>query len=141
MAPGVVRNDGTPAAGAVALGTNVLGIDVALGGSLLGTVCNVLGTNTSIANALSAAVSPVAAAQRLPVHRPRDGRLRQPARRSPARPLHHHLDPERSALAHPDHDADEPDMTLPPDVRGQDGFTLIELLVAMTLSLIVLSRR
>ncbi|HEV2774543.1 MAG TPA: prepilin-type N-terminal cleavage/methylation domain-containing protein [Solirubrobacteraceae bacterium] len=41
----------------------VLGVDVsvAAGGSLLQTVCNAVGTNTDIAGALSAAVSPVAA--------------------------------------------------------------------------------
>ncbi len=61
-----MKSDGTPATGAVALGANVLGIDVTLGGSLLGTVCTVLGTNTSIANALSAAVSPVAAVSACP---------------------------------------------------------------------------
>ena len=41
----------------------VLGVDVsvAAGGSLLQTVCNAVGTNTEIAGALTAAVSPVAA--------------------------------------------------------------------------------
>lgn len=60
IAPGVVTNTGSPPTGQVAVDANVLGIGVALGGSLLSTVCNVIGTNTSIANALSSAVSPIA---------------------------------------------------------------------------------
>ena len=46
----------------------VLGVDVSVtaGGSLLRTVCNAVGTNTEIAGALTAAVSPVAAVASCP---------------------------------------------------------------------------
>ncbi len=50
---------GTPAPGAAA-SVNVLGIAVAAGGSLLQTVCNAVGTNTDIINALSSVVGVVA---------------------------------------------------------------------------------
>jgi hypothetical protein len=50
---------GTPEPGPAAA-VNVLGVAVAAGGSLLQTVCNAVGTNTAIANALSAALSDVA---------------------------------------------------------------------------------
>jgi type II secretory pathway pseudopilin PulG len=44
-----------------AASVRVLGLDVALRGSLLDTVCNAVGTNTDIAQALQAVLSPVAA--------------------------------------------------------------------------------
>ncbi|WP_354697461.1 hypothetical protein DSM112329_03091 [Paraconexibacter sp. AEG42_29] len=48
------------AATSTAVGLNVLGISVAAGGSLLSTVCNALGTNSTILNAVTAAVSAIA---------------------------------------------------------------------------------
>jgi hypothetical protein len=50
---------GTPPPGPAAA-VNVLGIPVTLGGSLLNTVCNAVGTNTAILNALTAGVSALA---------------------------------------------------------------------------------
>lgn len=50
---------GSPASGN-AVGANVLGISVNLGGSLLNTVCNAVGTNNAILNRLSAGLAPVA---------------------------------------------------------------------------------
>jgi type IV pilus assembly protein PilV len=50
---------GTPT-GVPAASVNVLGIQVVAAGSLLQTVCNAVGTDTTILNTLAAAVSPVA---------------------------------------------------------------------------------
>jgi hypothetical protein len=57
--PTVRRIPGSPEPGPAAA-INVLGIAVSAGGSLLNTVCNAIGTNTAILNALTSAVSVVA---------------------------------------------------------------------------------
>ena len=59
-APSGSPGPGTPPTGSgLAVGPNVLGIPVSLavGGSLINTVCNAVGTNTTIANAITAAGS------------------------------------------------------------------------------------
>lgn len=58
-APGSTSGPGTAPTGN-APAVNVLGIAVTLGGSLLGTVCNAVGTNASIVNLLTGALSAVA---------------------------------------------------------------------------------
>jgi Tfp pilus assembly protein PilV len=57
-APTGTSGPGTPASG-FAASVNVLGVAVTLGGSLLQTVCNAVGTNSAILNRLTGAVSTV----------------------------------------------------------------------------------
>ncbi len=57
-APTTTSYPGSPASG-YAAAVNVLGVTVTLGGSLLSTVCNAVGTNTAILSTLTAAVSNV----------------------------------------------------------------------------------